>query len=68
MTKERESQIDECKELLIRLERWIALDKFVRHQNGRRRGIIGDCRISMNFGRCWIDMGSSLTSVICGIE
>jgi SMEK domain len=34
MTKERESQISECKELLIRLERWIAADKFVRHQNG----------------------------------
>jgi hypothetical protein len=29
MTKERESQIAECKELLIRLERWIAADKFV---------------------------------------
>lgn len=34
MTKERESQISECKELLIRLERWIAVDKFIRHQNG----------------------------------
>lgn len=34
MTKERESQIAECKELLIRLERWIAADKFLRHQNG----------------------------------
>jgi SMEK domain len=34
MTKERETQIAECKELLIRLERWIAIDKFVRHQNG----------------------------------
>ena len=33
MTKERESQIAECKELLIRLERWIEADKFVRHQN-----------------------------------
>lgn len=34
MTKERESLMAECKELMIRLERWIAADKFVRHQNG----------------------------------
>jgi hypothetical protein len=34
MTKARESLISECKELLIRLERWIAADKFIRHQNG----------------------------------
>lgn len=34
MTKKRESLIADCKELLIRLERWIEIDKFVRHQNG----------------------------------
>lgn len=33
MTQVRESLASECKELLIRLERWIAADRFLRHQN-----------------------------------